>query len=65
MSMVGTSYLYVICPIIVTVFLYEKFTKYFKFLNTWPDPKFHEVVENVWNEKCNGNPMWVLHQTFK
>ncbi|XP_016485954.1 uncharacterized protein LOC107806332 [Nicotiana tabacum] len=40
--------------------------KYFKFLNFWTNqPTFLQVVEEVWRNHVNGNPLWRLHQKLK
>ncbi|OIT33861.1 hypothetical protein A4A49_52065 [Nicotiana attenuata] len=40
--------------------------KYFKFLNFWTNqPSFLQVVEEVWRNHVNGNPLWRLQQKLK
>ena len=40
--------------------------KYFKFLNYWTEnDTFLHTVENCWNKKVTGNPMWILHTKLK
>ncbi|XP_059306149.1 uncharacterized protein LOC132057525 [Lycium ferocissimum] len=29
------------------------------------EPYFLEVVKEVWDEECQGNPLWILHQKLK
>lgn len=44
----------------------EELIKHFKVLNIWVDhPQFREIVKSVWDEECQGNPLWVLHQKLK
>nr|XP_009618786.1 uncharacterized protein LOC104110923 [Nicotiana tomentosiformis] len=44
----------------------ETYVKYFKFLNFWTEHvNFLDVVKNTWEEECQGNPLWILHQKLK
>ena len=44
----------------------ENAIKYFKFLNCWTEHEtFYSTVENCWNKKVVGSPMWILHTKMK
>ncbi|XP_060198361.1 uncharacterized protein LOC132627183 [Lycium barbarum] len=44
----------------------EPYVKYFRFLNFWTEhEQFLEVVKEVWDKECQGNPLWILHQKLK
>ncbi|XP_009802699.2 uncharacterized protein LOC107791278 [Nicotiana tabacum] len=44
----------------------DQFVRYFKFLNFLTDHEgFMEVINNIWDDACFGNPMWNLHHKLK
>lgn len=41
-------------------------SKYFRFLNFWTkQPEFLDVVQQVWSNTIEGNPMWILQSKLK
>ncbi|XP_059295379.1 uncharacterized protein LOC132048699 [Lycium ferocissimum] len=45
---------------------YKNGIKYFKFLDFWTEqPNFYQLVEETWNVRIFGNPMWILQQKLK